>query len=49
MIHDLYFTIPVEVFMNHILAENTSFKNHAEWTEHKIIAFKPENKYQIIW
>ena len=25
------------------------FQNHAEWTEHKIIVFKPENKYQIIW
>ena len=27
---DLYFTIQVEVFMNHILAENTYFTNHIE-------------------
>ena len=40
---DLYFTILVEVFMNHISAEN-----HIEWIEHKIMGFKPANRYQII-
>ena len=36
------------VFTNHILAESTYFKNHIEWTEHKITVLKPANKYQII-
>ena len=42
--------ILVKGFMNHILAENTYFTNHAEWLEHWIMAFinKPENNYQII-
>ena len=31
--HDSYFTILVEVFMNHILAENTYFTNDVERTE----------------
>ena len=31
------------------LAENTYFTNHIEWTEHKIMGFKPANRYQIIW
>ena len=43
-----YFAILVEVFTNHILAENTYFMNHAEWTEHKIMVLKLANKYQII-
>ena len=46
---DLYFTILVEVFMNHILAENMYLTNHREWTEHKIMVLKPTIKYQIIW
>ena len=37
-----------EVFTNHILAANTYFRNHIEWTEHKITVLKPANKYQII-
>ena len=45
---DLYFTILVEVFTNHISAESTYFTNHTEWTEHKIMGFKPTNRYQII-
>ena len=44
-IHDLYFTVLVEVFLNHILAEDTYFMNHTERTEHKIMVFKPANKY----
>ena len=32
MTRDFYFTILVEVFMNHISAENTYFTNHVEWT-----------------
>ena len=44
-----YFTILVEVFKNHILAQNTYFTNHTELTEHKIMVFKLANKYQIIW
>ena len=46
--HDSDFTILVEVFMNHISAENTYFTNHIEWTNHKIMAFKSANRYQII-
>ena len=46
---DSYFTILVEVFTNHISAENRYFTNHIEWTEHKIMGFKPSNRYQIIW
>ena len=34
---DSYITILVEVFTNHILAEKIYFKNHIEWTEHKIM------------
>ena len=30
MTHDSYFTILVEVFTNHILAEKTYFTNHTE-------------------
>ena len=46
---DSYFTILVEVFTNHIAAENTYFTNHIEWTEHATMVLKPANKYQIIW
>ena len=46
---DSYFTILGETFMNQILAENTYFTNHREWTEHKIMVLKAANKYQIIW
>ena len=46
---DLYFMILAEVFMEHILTENTYFTNHIERTEHKIMVLKPANKYQIIW
>ena len=42
---DLYFTILIGIFMTHILAENTYFKNHTEWTEYKILVLKPGNKY----
>ena len=45
---DSYFTILVEVFTNHTLAENTYFTNHIERTEHTIVVLKPANKYQII-
>ena len=45
---DSYFTILVEVFTNHFLIEYTYYTNHAKWTEHKIMGFKPGNKYQII-
>ena len=45
---DSYFTNGVGVFTNHILAENTYFTNKREWTDHKIMVLKPENKYQII-
>ena len=47
--HDSYFTILVEIFTNRILAENTYFANHIEWTEHKITILKPANKYQLTW
>ena len=30
------------------LAENTYFTNRLEWTQHKIMIFKPVSKYQII-
>ena len=46
---DSYFTILVEVIMNHILTKNTHFMNHVEWTDRKIIVLKPANKYQITW
>ena len=46
---DSYFTILVEVFTNHILAENTNFTNQIGWTEHEIMVLKPANKYKIIW
>ena len=45
---DLNLTILVEVFTNHISAENTYFTNYLEWTEHKIMGFKPANRYRII-
>ena len=45
---DSYFSILVEVFTIHILAEDTYFTNHVEWTEHKTMVLKPANKYQII-
>ena len=48
MTRDLYFTILVELFTNHILAENTHFKNHIETVEHKIMVLKPANKHQAI-
>ena len=48
MTHDSYFTILVEVFMNHMLAGSTYFTNHIEWTEHKIMAIKYANKNKII-
>ena len=48
-ISDLYFTILVEVFTSHSLAANSYFTNHAKWIEHKIVGFKPANKYHIIW
>ena len=41
--------ILVEVFTNHISAENAYFTNHVRWAEHKILGFKPVNRYQIIW
>ena len=43
---DLNLTILVEVFTNHISAENTYFTNYLEWTEHKIMGFKPANRYR---
>ena len=49
MTRDLYFTILVEFFTNHILEENTNFTNHLGWTEQKIMVLKPANKYKIIW
>ena len=48
MTHDSYFLIPVEVFVNHILAENTCFMNHIKGTEHKVMLLKLANKNQII-
>ena len=48
MTRDSYFTVLVEVFTIHILAEDTYFTNHVEWTEHKTMVLKPTNKYQII-
>ena len=44
---DSYFTILVEVFTNHISVENIYFTKHVEWTEHKIVGFKPANRHQI--
>ena len=46
--HDLYFRILVKVFMKHILAKDTYFTNHTEWTECKIMVLKPASKYKII-
>ena len=46
--HDLYFTVLVGIFTNHISAENKYFTNHIEWTKHKIMGFKPASRYQII-
>ena len=48
MTHDSYCTILVEVFKNHILAENTFLMNHLLWTDHKIMVLKPASKYRII-
>ena len=48
-IRDSHFTILVEIFRNHILAENTYFTKNIEWTEHEIMVLKPANNYQIIW
>ena len=45
MTRDLYFTILVEVIINHILAKNAYFTNHIEWTEQKLTVLKPANKY----
>ena len=45
---DLYFTILVVVFTNHILTEYTYFTNRIEGTEHSIMVLKLSNKYQII-
>ena len=45
---DLYFKIQVEVFTNHILAENTYLLNHRNCTEHKNMVLKPSKKDQII-
>ena len=45
---DSYFTILVEVFTNYTSDENKYFTNNIEWTEHKIMGFKPANRYQII-
>ena len=42
--HESYFMILVEDFTNYILAENTYFTNHTEWTENKIVVLKPTNK-----
>ena len=47
----MYFTILVQVFMNHILAESTYISRliiHIEWIEHKIIVLKSANKKRII-
>ena len=44
---DSYFTVLLEVFTNHILAENTYFTNHFGRTEHKIMVLKPADKYII--
>ena len=48
MMCDSYFLILVEVFMNHVSAENICCTNHIEWTEHKVMGFEPPKK-QIIW
>ena len=39
-----YFTILVEVFTSHILAKNTYFMNHIEWTKHKIMKLQISTK-----
>ena len=44
---DSYFTFLVGVFTSYIFAKNTYFKNHIEWSEHKITILKPANEYQI--
>ena len=49
MTRDSYFTILLEVFTNHLVAENTYFANHIECTEHAIMVLKPANMYQFIW
>ena len=49
MTQDSYFTILVEVFTNHVLAENPYFTNHTELLEYKIMVLKPANKYPVIW
>ena len=45
MTRDSYFTILVEVFMNHILAENAQFTNHIERAEQKIMVVQPANRH----
>ena len=45
---DLYFTIQVKDFRNHLLAENIYFTNHRERTDHKNMSLKCANKYQTI-
>ena len=40
MTFDLYSAIVIELFTNHILAENTCFTNHIEWTGHKVMVLK---------
>ena len=46
---DSYFLILVEVFTNHILAENPYFTNHIEFLEYTIMVLKPANKYHVFW
>ena len=48
MTRDLYFTILVDVFTNHVSAKNTYLTNHIEWTEHNIMEFKTANRYSPI-
>ena len=45
----LYFAFLFEVFTNHISAENSYFKNHLEWSDHKIMVLKLAIKYEITW
>ena len=46
---DSYFTILVDDLTFCILVENTHLKKTLEFTEHKLLAWKPANKCQIIW
>ena len=45
---DSYFTILVEVFTNHILAENRYFMNYIESTENKTIVLKPQTSTKLL-